>query len=277
MTLEVDEVDVSDAGRSRAATSTVGLRLGQFVAVPATVLALWWLLAVVVGPVAVASPPETARAMVDGLRDGWLTEPLLHTLRATALGFLLAAAAGLWLGFTLGMSRFWGDVFEAPLIWLYSIPKVTLFPLFLLFLGLGTSSEVMFGAFHGVFPQALFLIASIRGISGVLLRVARLYRLSRWDTFRSIVLPDTLPATVMGLRYCFSLTFLGVILAEMFAARAGAGYELMQAISLNNMSRIFAIAIALVIVALVVNALLLVLQGVVNRRRGGVLDAVTPT
>jgi NitT/TauT family transport system permease protein len=81
---------------------------------------------------------------------------------------------------------------------------------------------------------------------------------------------------VMGIRYCFSLTFLGVILAEMFAARAGAGYELMKAISLNNVARIFAVAITLVIVALIVNVALLGVQGVVNRRRGGTLDDTTP-
>ena len=247
-------------------------RVARLLVVPAVALACWWLLAAVIGPVAVADPPATVAAAAEGVREGWLVSSLLETLAATALGFLLATATGLWLGFMLGMSRFWGDVLEGPLLWLYSIPKVTLFPLFLLLLGLGLSSTVLFGAFHGIFPLTLFLMAAIRGIPPVMLQVARVYRLNRRQTFTRIVVPETLPAMVMGIRYCFSLTFLGVILAEMFAARAGAGYELMQAISLNNVARIFAVALTLVLVALVVNMCLLAVQGVVNRRRGGTLD-----
>jgi NitT/TauT family transport system permease protein len=240
--------------------------------VPAVIVALWFALAAVVGPVAVADPPAALAAVAEGVAEGWLVTALLETLAATALGFAVAAAAGLWLGFTLGLSRFWGDVLEGPLLWLYSIPKVTLFPLFLLFLGLGLSSTVLFGAFHGVFPLTLFLMAAIRGIPPVYLQVARVYRLSRRRVFTRIVVPETLPAMVMGIRYCFSLTFLGVILAEMFAARSGAGYELMQAISLNQVSRIFAVALMLVVVALLVNVGLLMVQSVVNSRRGGTLD-----
>lgn len=267
------DVEAQQAARSRRGGGPA--TAGRLLVVPVVTLLVWSVLAAVVGPVAVASPAATLTAALEGLREGWLTMPVVDTLTATLLGFLLATAVGLWLGFMLGMSRFWSDVLEGPLLWLYSIPKVTLFPLFLLFLGLGTSSVVAFGAFHGVFPLTLFLLSGIRGIPPVRLKVAKLYRLARWTTFTDIVLPETLPAMVMGIRYCFSLTFLGVILAEMFAARSGAGYELMQAISLNNPARIFAIAVTLVLLALVVNMLLLMLQGVVDRRRGGTLTDAT--
>ena len=275
MTAQAEQTRSGTAKTRATASGPLG-RFAILLVVPATVLVLWWVLSVAVGPVAVADPGATLAAAVEGFVEGWLSSALLETLAATALGFLVATVVGLWLGFTLGMSRFWGDVLEGPLLWLYSIPKVTLFPLFLLFLGLGLSSTVLFGAFHGVFPLTLFLMAAIRGIPAVLLQVGRVYRLTRWQVFTRIVVPETLPAMVLGIRYCFSVTFLGVILAEMFAARAGAGYELMQAISLNQVARIFAVAITLVIVALVVNLGLLMVQSVVNRRRGGTLDDATP-
>ncbi|MGH3343205.1 MAG: ABC transporter permease [Carbonactinosporaceae bacterium] len=236
--------------------------------VPAAVLVLWVVVSAAVGPVAVASPAATFASVAEGFGEGWLAEALGETLKATAGGFALATVAGLWLGFTLGMSRYWGRVLEGPLLSLYSLPKVTLFPLFLLFLGLGTSAVVAFGAFHGVFPLALFLMSGIRGIPEVFLKVGRVYRLPRRKVFTRIVVPETLPAMVVGVRYCFSLTFLGVILAEMFAARSGAGYELMQAISLNRVPRTFAVALVLVVFALLVNAALLVVQSAVERRRG---------
>ena len=273
MTAQV-ETQVGPRASAAAPASATGVlgSVARLLIVPAVMVALWFALAAAVGPVAVADPPSALAEVADGFTEGWLLSALLETLAATVLGFVVATAAGLWLGFTLGLSRFWGDVLEGPLLWLYSIPKVTLFPLFLLFLGLGLSSTVLFGAFHGVFPLTLFLMAAIRGIPPVFLQVGRVYRLNRRQVFTRIVVPETLPAMVMGIRYCFSLTFLGVILAEMFAARAGAGYELMQAISLNNVVRTFAVALTLVVVALLVNVGLLMVQSAVNRRRGGTLD-----
>jgi NitT/TauT family transport system permease protein len=275
MTAQLETPTAPKTSTTHSASEVLGHAV-RLLIVPAVLVALWFVLASVVGPVAVADPPTALAEVAEGFTEGWLLTALVETLAATAIGFVIATGAGLWLGFTLGLSRFWGEVLESPLLWLYSIPKVTLFPLFLLFLGLGLSSTVLFGAFHGVFPLTLFLMAAIRGIPQVFLQVGRVYRLNRRQVFTRIVVPETLPAMVMGIRYCFSLTFLGVILAEMFAARAGAGYELMQAISLNNVARTFAVALTLVVVALLVNVALLGVQGAVNRRRGGSLDDATP-
>lgn len=260
----------SEAGaaeiRTGARTRLV-LRRAELLVVPALALLGWQVAAFVIGSVAVASPAATVRAAVDGIAEGWLTTALLHTVQATFVATAVAGAAGLWLGFALGMSRYWGRVFADPLLWVYSIPKVTLFPVFLLALGLTMNAEVAFGAFHGVFPLALFLLNAIRATPPVYFKVARVYRLGRWKTFTRVIVPETTPSMVTGLRYCFSLTFLGVILAEMFAARAGAGYELVQAISLHRVPRIFAIALVLMLVALAVNGLFLAWQHRVGRHR----------
>lgn len=237
--------------------------------VPVVVLIAWKVAAIIIGSVAVASPAATVMTIISGFAEGWLLLAMIHTIYATAMATLLAAVIGLWLGFTLGMSPYWGKVLEGPLLWIYSTPKVTLFPIFLLVLGLSMSTEVTFGAFHGIFPLTLFLLSAIRATPEVFFKVGEVYNLSRWKIFTRIIIPETLPSMVTGLRYCFSLTFLGVILAEMFAARAGAGYALVQAISLHRVPRTFAVAIALIITALVVNGLFLLVQHRVERRREG--------
>ena len=248
------------------------VRVGQL-ALPLALLALWQVAGMLAGEFYVATPVQALDVLTGA---DWFWGSLGATLAAVGVGFAIAAVAGLWIGIALGLSRFWGGVFEPITLSVYSIPKVTLFPLFLLFLGLGATSTALFGAFHGVFPLTLMLMAAIRSTPDVLFKVGRVYRLNRWQVFTRIVVPETLPALVTGIRYCFSLTFLGVILAEMFAARAGAGHELMQAISLNNVARIFAVAVTLVLVALAVNGALLMVQRAVGRRRGGGWDENEP-
>ena len=72
-----------------------------------------------------------------------------------------------------------------------------------------------------------------------------------------MIFPSIFPSLLTGLRLGFSLTLLGVVLGEMFASRAGFGYELVEAITLHDMPRMYGIVAVLVIIAFAVNALLL--------------------
>src|SRR5690606_23207591 len=112
-------------------------------------LILWSLGARIAGPIALAGPLETLNVLGRGLSEGWLASHLALTLRAALAGFLLAVAAGLWLGFLVGMRRFWTHVLEPLAFSVYALPKVTLFPIFLFLFGLDVESKVAFGMFHG--------------------------------------------------------------------------------------------------------------------------------
>ena len=91
---------------------------------------------------------------------------------ATGLAFtyacLIALVGGLTVGSVMGANRFARQVGEPILTTLYSIPKITLYPVILLIFGLGISAKVAFGALHGFFPVALFTIGAIKNTSPVL-------------------------------------------------------------------------------------------------------------
>lgn len=214
---------------------------------------LWEGLALWLGDFVMASPGATLRALRDGWQEGWFGDDLRITLLETGLGYLLAAVIGVWAGFWLGMHRFWGDVMEPVVLGAYSIPKVTLYPVFLFIFGLGISSKVGFGMFHGVFPIIVFTLSGVRQVRPVLLKVGRSLRLSGAQALRWIVLPAVLPSLATGLRFGFSTTFLGTILGEMFAARHGLGFQLIQATTLHQVPKMFAIILVLVVFALMVS------------------------
>ena len=145
-------------------------------------------------------------------------------------------------------------------MWIYSIPKVVLYPILVLLLGLGLKSSVAFAILQGVFPPLLIICGAVRDLPAVYVKLARMQRLSTWRFFGRVVLPYTLPAIAMGLRYCFSLSYIGVIVAQMFAAEDGAGYELIKSISLHQVPKMFAIVTVAMAIALVVNVLLQALE-----------------
>lgn len=226
----------------------------------AILLAGWQLLYFAVGDVALSSPAKTFASVVRMLGDARFLPHVRETLLAFLQGFAIALAIGLAIGLTLGASRLSGEVAEPLLVALYSIPKVTLYPVILLVFGIGMPAKVAFGAIHGIVPISLFAMNAIRNINPVYLRTARVLRLSPTQTAAKILLRAALPEIVTGIRVGFSLTLIGTLLGEMFGAQRGLGFLLMQAMSLHEMERILSLTLLLVVFAATVNAGLLALE-----------------
>jgi NitT/TauT family transport system permease protein len=127
----------------------------------------------------------------------------------------------------------------------------------LLIFGLSLSGRVTFGAMHGVLPVALLTMTAIRNIPPVYLKLARTLQLSRWQTILTVLFPATLPEVIAGLRIGFSLTLLGVLLAEMFAAKHGLGFLIINAMQLMQAEEMVTVAVALFGFAAFANAMLL--------------------
>jgi NitT/TauT family transport system permease protein len=129
---------------------------------------------------------------------------------------------------------------------IYSVPKITLYPILLLVFGLGLSAKVAFGAIHGVIPISLFTLNAVRNVKPVLLKSARVMGLSTLETAYKIIIPSALPEIFSGLRIGFSLTLIGTLLGEMFASQRGLGFLLMNAIGLHNVDIIVMLTFLLV-------------------------------
>jgi NitT/TauT family transport system permease protein len=215
--------------------------------------ALYW----AVGEIALRSPAETIAftAKLVGTEQFWAH--FAETAKAFALALVIAILAGLGIGFLLGFNRFAGEVFEPILVALYSIPKITLYPILLLMFGLGLSAKVAFGAIHGVIPIALFTINAVRNVRPVLIKSGRVMGLSSGAMVRHILLPAAMPEIFTGLRIGFALTLIGTLLGEMFASQRGLGFLLMNAIGLHNIDLIMAVTFLLVLFAATVSSVLL--------------------
>ena len=188
------------------------------------------------------------------------------TLVCFFYALLLSYGIGLAFGVWMGIHRLSGAVGEPILISLYTLPKVTLYPVVLLIFGLSLSGRVTFGAMHGVLPVALLTMSAIRNIPPVYLKSARTLHLSGWQTIVTMLFPAALPEIVAGLRIGFTLTLLGVLLAEMFAAKQGLGSLIINAMQLMQAEEMLSVAVVLFAFAALANALLLWIEHRLHRR-----------
>jgi len=232
----------------------------------AVVLVAWQLLYWAVGSIAFRSPAETVRSAAVLLADPRFMPHVRESMLAFAEAFAIAVLIGLSIGVTLGASRLASEVAEPILVALYSIPKVTLYPVILLVFGIGMPAKVAFGAIHGIVPISIFALNAIRNINPVYLRTGQVLRLSPWAAARKILIPAALPEIVTGIRVGFCLTLIGTLLGEMFGAQRGLGHLLMQAMTRHNMDSIMALTLLLVVFAATVNGLLLALDHRLHRR-----------
>jgi len=232
------------------------------------VVAVWQILYEYAGEVAITSPWGTVQYAGTLLGTAGFWGHVGETVKAFASALLISAALGVSVGLILGLRRFAGDVAEPILVALYTIPKVTLYPLMLLIFGLGLSAKVAFGFIHGVIPVILFTLNAVRNVNPVYLRTARVMRLDQWRTATTVLAPAVMPEIITGLRVGFSLTLLGVLIGEMFASQRGLGFLIINGINSHNVQLMTAVILIVIVFAIAANSLLLALDRRLHRGAG---------
>ncbi len=217
---------------------------------------LYW----IVGDLALRSPLQTVAYAAQLLSAADFWEHFGDSAYAFCVSLLIAVTIGLAIGFALGFHRPSALVFEPMLLSVYAIPKIALYPIILLSFGLGMPAKIAFGTLYGIVPTAIFTINAVRNVRPVLIKSARVMRLRWFDMVRLVLFPAAVPEIFSGFRLAFSLTLVGTLLGEMFAAQSGLGYLLMRAIGLQNVDRIMALILLMFSIAGVMSAILLAID-----------------
>lgn len=203
---------------------------------------------------------------------GTLTDPeILEALAVTAVEFLVAfsvvAVAGVVLGAALGATRAAFQPSRNLLQVAFSLPQVALYPLFILWLGIGFSSKVAFGVTHGIFPMVLGTMAATKLVDRNLIDSMRAMGGGGVTIARKVVLPSILPDIVSSLRVAAALTLLGILLAELMVSVGGAGAILQSLSSSFVPARLYALVLTICAGAVVVNEVIAFFERRLSRWR----------
>jgi NitT/TauT family transport system permease protein len=245
---------------------TATRRATDTLAIVIVMLLVWQVLHQIAGETALPAPLQTLSYLMRTVATRRFAANAATTALELGYALVLAYAIGLAIGVWMGAHRLSGAVGEPILVAVYSLPKITLYPVVLLMFGLGVSGKVAFGALHGILPVALLTMGAIRAIPPVYLRAARSMRLTPWQTIATVLLPAALPEVFTGLRIGFTVTLLGVLLGEMFASKAGLGYMIMNAMQIVQGEEMMTVAVVLFAFAAIANGLLLWIEHKLHRR-----------
>jgi ABC-type nitrate/sulfonate/bicarbonate transport system permease component len=217
-------------------------RAASRLAVPLVFLAAWELAARLGLANTLLFPPPSA-AFLDLyvlMSSGYLWRALYASLFRVVCGFALAATFGVALGTAMARKRLIRDVFDPLVELLRPISPLALFPLAILWFGIGDASKIFLIALAAAFPVILNTYAGARSIDANLVRAARSLGATEFEIFKGVVLPASLPYIFTGLRLAWGISLIVIIAAEMIGATIGMGYMILEAQQTFRTERVLA-------------------------------------
>ncbi len=209
-----------------------------------------------------AGPSDIATvmyAMVNGdssmFMNGDIWVALAHSSNAFALGLGFGVVVGLPLGVALGRSETLNSLFDPFITAFNATPRLIFLPLVLVWFGIGLWSEVLIVFIGAVFPLLINTYAGVKNADKLLINVVRSFGASEWEINKLVILPNSLPFIVAGLRLAIGRAILGVVVAEFFGgAEAGIGVMMVNAAGKYHVNVLFAGLVILMALSLIMTS-----------------------
>lgn len=228
------------------------------IAFAAGVLAMWQLGAAMGRlPEYILGPVDIVGATFDQIHRGELLGRVVPSLRRALSGFAIGGSIGVILGLLAGVSRPFRELFDLTQAFTHPIPKIALFPAVAIVLGFTDPARILIIAIAAFFPAYLNALNGALGVNPGLVWVGRNIGASRVRIFFQVVLPASLPRTVVGLRISLMVSFIMMVATELVGHSNGLGAGLMDAYLEAEYGEMYAGILAVAVCGVLANAILL--------------------
>lgn len=275
---EVTSVDViarlgrqqTRAARKRRTTVTA-LRVVVLLAV----LALWELGSgdprqpgfVLIDEFYVSQPSDILSALLVWVESDLLWTNVGITMLETVVGFAIGAVGGVAAGFITGINRWVAAVLTPFVTALYSVPRLAIAPLFILWLGLGVESKFAFVATIVFFLVFYNTYSGVQDVDQELIDTLRIMKPGRAHIYRIVIFPSAGTWILAGLRISAPYALVGAVTAEMISSNRGMGFLLIRASGQLNTAGVFAAIVVMMVLSLIVTGFVILLEARLLRWR----------
>lgn len=201
----------------------------------------------------IPSPSSVAGALKNGFTSGVYWEHINSTVTGTLLGFGLAIVIGVGIGGLLATIPWLERVLYPFVVAFQATPTIAIAPLIIIWAGFGQFSKVLIVAVVSFFPILVNTMQGLRLRERERLELSNALGASRWQTFRYIRLPGSMPYVFAGLKVGAIFALLGAVVAEFVGSRDGLGVLLTVQRTQFDVPGVFATLILLMAIGLVVD------------------------
>ncbi len=231
-------------------------------------LVLWQIASLALQDRLFPPPQAVLQVVLTGFQDGEIPRHVGITLARVAASFFIAMVIGVAVGIAMGRAKALDRFFDGWLILFLNIPALVTIVLCYVWFGLIEAAAIAAVAVNKIPTVVVTLREGARALDRDYLEMARSFRLSRYKTFRHVVLPQLYPFVVAAARSGLSLIWKIVLVVELLGRSDGVGFQLYLFFQLFDVASIFAYTLVFVAVILVIElALLQPLERQANRWR----------
>jgi sulfonate transport system permease protein len=249
------------AGRMRRERS---LRIALGVGVPVGCVLLWQLASANgwIDRRLYPAPTDVWAAIRDLWSSGRLRRDVWDTLRIVLLGFVLGSLSGYLFGLITGLSKRVRAALEPILTALYVVPKLALLPIFLTVFGFASGPKIAMSTITVFFFVWIEAMEAMASVPAGYLEAAESCDVTRWQKFRHVYFPASLPQVFVSLRIAMGVAVLVTVASEFIIGGKGLGYLIFNSNDLFLIARAYAGIVLVSVLGVVLSQII----SVVGRR-----------
>lgn len=233
-------------------------------------LAIWQIIGLLGAlPTYLPAPTNIVSHLFVMMKEGTLVKNAWATLQLVYTGFFGGAALGIILGVITGRTPIFGRLFDPLVSATYPIPKIALYPIFVIIFGIGFLSKAIVVFLAAFYPVYIHTFDGVRGVPDLHVWSAQNFDASRFQILTEVVIPDSLPQILSGLRVGLALSFIVVFSAELIQSELGLGQMALQARQYNNFELMFSAISMIALFGVIHDRLLLLLRSRLLHWQGG--------
>jgi NitT/TauT family transport system permease protein len=213
-------------------------------------------LAGVIDKITMQPPHLIARDLYRMLVSGRMNAAIAKTLTNTVVALLLSLGVGIVVGALLHRFRALRNTLDPLFATYYAVPVFAFYPFFIVVFGLGDLPQILIAFMLGVVAVIVNTLNGLDRVPVVLLKTARIMRLSPVDTALRMTLPSAGPYIVTGIKLAVAYAFIGVIGSEFIMSRGGIGYEISFAYTSFDNATMYPLIVLILLASVVINAAL---------------------
>jgi len=203
----------------------------------------------------ISQPSLIGTRLVLWIADGSLFHHSIVTLIEAISGFAAGSIAGVAAGLLLGRAERLALLLDPFVMGFYSLPKIALAPLFVLWFGIDMQMKIMFVAVIVFLLVFLNTYTGVRNVSREQISIMKLMGANEQHLVRKLILPSAIVWVFVGLRLSVPYALIGAVVAEMIATNRGLGFLIAYHSGMFDTAGVLTALIAIMAIAMCLNAL----------------------
>lgn len=202
------------------------------------------------------SSPSAIWARFTDLLSGEIWPHLLVTMTEMMAGFTIGTLAGIMLGLLFGLVPFLAKVFDPFIIAFYSLPKIAIAPLLILWFGIDLAPKIVLSAVIVFFIVFFNTLTGVKQVDRELIDVLRVMGANKMQILSRVTIPSALTWIFVGLKVSVPYALVGAVTGELIASSRGVGALISRSAATFQTAGVFAALLILMLITATLDRLL---------------------